>query len=101
MSLSLFNQISPRTAAAVYCTAVDMHSLPNIWAEQSVCTSLNKNAVTHSNLLTLKNVDEKIESFIHYIMFHSITTVYHRCDPILRLQMTELKNVSKEGGLKF
>ena len=54
MSLSLFNQLTPRTAAAVYYTAVDMYSLSNIWAEQSVCTSLNKNAVTHSNLLRFR-----------------------------------------------
>ena len=33
----------PRTASAVYCTAVNMYSLRNIWAEQNVCTSLNKN----------------------------------------------------------
>ena len=46
MSLSLFNQTTPRTAA-VYCIGVDMYSLPNIWAEQSVFTSLNKNDVIH------------------------------------------------------
>ena len=36
-------------------------------------------------------IDEKIESFIHYIMFHGITEVYHSCDPILRLIMTDAK----------
>ena len=36
-------------------------------------------------------IDEKIESFIHYIMFHGITEVYHSCDPILRLMMTDAK----------
>ena len=29
--------------------------LPNIWSEQSMCTSFNKYAVTHSNLLRFKN----------------------------------------------
>ena len=37
------------------------------------------------------SIDEKIESFIHYIMFHGITEVYHSCDPILRLIMTDAK----------
>ena len=30
--------------------------LTNIWSEQSVCTSLNKNTATNSNLLRFKNV---------------------------------------------
>ena len=30
--------------------------LPNIWSDQSGCTSLNKNTATHSNLLRFKNV---------------------------------------------
>ena len=37
----------------------NMYSLPNIWAEQSVCTSINKNAATHSNMLRLKNVSKE------------------------------------------
>ena len=37
------------------------------------------------------SIDEKIESFIHYIMFHGITEVYRSCDPILRLIMTDAK----------
>ena len=37
------------------------------------------------------SIDEKIESFIHYIMFHGITEVYHSCDPIFRLILTDAK----------
>ena len=44
---------------------------------------------------------EKVESFIHYKMFHSITYSY-TCDLILRLTMTDAKlNIEVEIGHKI
>ena len=52
LKVGLINK-SPMGVHALYGNST---VLPNIWSEQSVCKSLNKNALTHSNLLRFKNV---------------------------------------------
>ena len=42
-------QRTQRTASAVYCTAINMYSLRNIWADQNACTCTEVDIGLHTD----------------------------------------------------